>query len=101
MVNYLLLILTGIIAFLGVLYKSDKEIKLNGKKKRIITGWGIVILIGLTSTLSLSILKQYFDDKKSERIDEENNYLKFSELPVGPNVIFNIIFNNSPLTDNP
>lgn len=93
--NYLLMILSGLLGIFGVLKETHKEVKEKGQKKKVITNWGIVTLIALFCILCLSIYKTYEDNKAAERIAKENEYLKLSEITIGPYYYFKIKFKDS------
>jgi len=89
------MILSGFLGIFGVLMETHKEVEEKGQKKEVITNWGIVTLVALFCILCLSIFKEYEDNKDAERIANENEYLKLSEITIGPHYYFSIKFKDS------
>ncbi|SKC98072.1 hypothetical protein SAMN05660461_1091 [Chitinophaga ginsengisegetis] len=93
--SYLLTIITGILAILGVLLDTHKEIDKGEKKVKVITRWGIITCICLAITLSMSLFLQYESEAEAEKLHQDNEFMKLSLVPVGPYYYFRIHFKDS------
>ncbi|HEY8955221.1 hypothetical protein [Chitinophaga sp.] len=96
--SYLFITITGILAILGVLLETHKEIDRGEKKVKVITPWGIITCICLAITLSMSLYLQYESETEAEKLQKDNEFMKLSLVPVGPYYYFRIHFKDSLFT---
>lgn len=96
--SYLFITITGILAILGVLLETHKEIDRGEKKVKVITPWGIITCICLAITLSMSLYLQYESETEAEKLQQDNEFMKLSLVPVGPYYYFRIHFKDSLFT---